>query len=200
MNLGFYAKVIVNLLLPAVLAALAVVISLVALMLRHRGERRIERQLQQLHPDVLRASSMSGMSSSGDEGGTSRAAVVPTSTSLCRKLWNYFFVTQQFVSTSIFILFLCYNLIGTQVMSVLRCHHTPIGGVYYLSADFSIVCYDAQHWLMVLVAVSFGSVFCLGLPLFMIEKLRKHRAKATNPVFFSQYGFLIDGYRPETSW
>ena len=85
-------------------------------------------------------------------------------------------------------------------MSVLKCHHTAIGGVYYLAADFSVVCYDSRHWMMILVAVSIGSVFCVGVPLFMVWMLRKNKEHLSDPAFFSRFGFLIDGYRPDTSW
>ena len=83
---------------------------------------------------------------------------------------------------------------------MLKCHHTAIGGVYYLAADFSVVCYDSRHWMMILVAVSIGSVFCVGVPLFMVWMLRKNKEHLSDPAFFSRFGFLIDGYRPDTSW
>lgn len=85
-------------------------------------------------------------------------------------------------------------------MTVVKCHHTPIGGVFYLAADFDVVCYDSRHWMMVLVAVSVGSLFCLGVPLMMVWMLNHNKEHLSDPAFFSRFGFLIDGYRPDTSW
>lgn len=225
LTLHFYWKALINLTIPAVLALGAVVISLAALVVRHVKTRKLREQLQQLHPQLQGLAHQSGArSASPRHGALARQRHRDVRTGLCAKLKAYF-SDKQYLSTGVFVLFLSYNLVGSsvrcvkltcvadacssclrgalacaQVMTVLKCHHTPIGGVFYLAADFSVVCYDSQHWMMILVAVSIGSVFCLGVPLFMVWMLRKNKEHLTNPAFFSRFGFLIDGYRPDTSW
>ena len=81
-------------------------------------------------------------------------------------------------------------LIWTACVAVVRCYDEPIGGVYYLEADLRVPCYDAKHWLAMVVAVSAGLVFALGIPVGIIVLLKKRRADLSDPSFFRAFGFM----------
>ena len=154
LRLGFFPTAAMTFALPLVLIALAVTISLVALIVRHMKSRSFVSKLDNLHPDLQSQMRRFRAERSHSRGGDSPVRSVMTREAvadelpLVAKIRDYI-GSRRYLSSVMFILFLSYNLIGSSVMRVIQCHPTAIGGKYYLSADFSIVRASKRgsvHW------------------------------------------------------
>ena len=127
MTLHFYWKALINLTIPVALAVGAVVISLVALVVRHVRTRKLREHLQNLHPELQHMSRMS-------LGGGQKASPVArrrrhdVRRGLCEKLAAYF-SDKQYLSTAVFVLFLSYNLVGSSVRCESCCTLCRLGVV-----------------------------------------------------------------------
>jgi hypothetical protein len=116
-----------------------------------------------------------------------------------KKAWG------KYYSTFSFLIFLLYQGVIQQNLSIFRCYDKPIDGVYYLIDDYSVACYDAKYILAAIVGVCFLVVYSFGIPFFLWRFLHKNQAKigkdangkAIDLHFNKCFSFLYNGYKPD---
>lgn len=55
---------------------------------------------------------------------------------------------RKYMPTVVVVGFFVYGTVTSTMFAALSCHSEPIGGVYYLKADPSVVCYTSDHFLV----------------------------------------------------
>ena len=81
---------------------------------------------------------------------------------------------ENLVTCTVLVVYLLYPSVVETVLTVFLCH-SPVEGVQYLSADLTLTCYDGKHWVALLCSTAVLVVYALGLPAFILVKLRPQK-------------------------
>jgi hypothetical protein len=105
---------------------------------------------------------------------------------------------RKFWKLALFTSFLMYPIVSRSVLSIFICK--DVVGVYYMNADFSIVCFD-DAWNRILpYAVLMICIYPIGIPLFFVTTLYSYRERLMEPGVRVQLGFLYEAYHVEMWW
>ena len=78
----------------------------------------------------------------------------------------------------LFAAFILYPGLGTKIFRTFQCE--TVGDKQFLAADMSVECYAEKHWTLIGLSCLFFALYIVGIPLFMVLKLRKHRVAILN--------------------
>lgn len=89
--------------------------------------------------------------------------------------------------------FLVYNTVARETFFAFDQYESPIGGKYYLAADFSVETGSNGHKLALVFCILWLLWFVIGWPVAVFTLIRRGRHKLDDPIFRSKYGFIYDG-------
>jgi hypothetical protein len=95
-------------------------------------------------------------------------------------------------------LFMLYPSVSSVVVRYYNCKE--VMSVYYLVADFSVVCYTPQYIDMAYINIAFVVIYPIGIPLFFLLSLYKYRKRLDETGTRATLGLLYDGYERDTWW
>jgi hypothetical protein len=100
------------------------------------------------------------------------------------------------VNVLLFVLNIAYMPIVSTCIGALDCYEEPVDGVRYLRADMSVPCFQGQHVLARVLAISFLCGVGVGFPLWLFVTLwRATEADLQRPGFRSVWLSMYDGFR-----
>jgi hypothetical protein len=117
-----------------------------------------------------------------------------------KKAWG------KYYSTFSFLIFLLYQGVIQQNLSIFRCYDSSGTSGKYLIDDFTIRCDNATYYLAVVIGVCFLVIYSFGIPFFIWQFLRRNRhrmaidpatQKPSDPHFNKCFSFIYNGYKPE---
>ena len=115
------------------------------------------------------------------------------SSPVMRSLARYF-RERTYLSPTLFVYFLFFNMLCTSTTSMFRCRGEVIGGVQYLDVDPLVPCYTAAHTTGMVIAGLLAAVFNVGIPLVLVLVLRRNASSLRDKRLIGQFGFLYNGY------
>ena len=95
-------------------------------------------------------------------------------------------------------IFLLYPGVGQRVFQVFDCQN--ISGRFFLRADYSVECFQGEHFYALIVAFICLGVYVIGIPLGFFLYLRKNRKHLAKPTFAEKFGGLYIAYTASAYW
>jgi hypothetical protein len=105
----------------------------------------------------------------------------------------------RIIASLAFVTFLLYPGLANRIVTVYKCR--LIGGVDYLVADYSVVCWEGAHAKMVAANYFFIAAYIIGMPLIMFLSMYANRktikSDPKNVHMLSMYGSMYKAYEPD---
>lgn len=216
LHMSYTSKYLTTVLSP-ILAAAAVIV-MFCLVTLVRGARSASKRSSREGGERRRGTPVGGTigsvtaAGSGAAGSTRRALQMDWVK--VRRDLGVYFRRHEYLSTTVFVLFLSFMPLVGQSIKSLSCYSPPIDGVVYLAADFRVVCNQGEHLLARTVAWAVLALVGIGFPVALLFTLRwvaatRHllalgwrdaRAARWYEQATVTLRFLFAGYRDGTLW
>ena len=75
-----------------------------------------------------------------------------------------------------------------------HCHWEEVEGVFLLSSDLSVTCYDEVHKVFYMISGSLLLLYALGFPLSVVVVLQNRRSSLRSHLFFLTEGYDMERF------
>lgn len=109
-------------------------------------------------------------------------------------------IENRFIYILVLLVFMLYPSVCNTILQIYKCEE--IEGIYYLSEDLSIECYDETYDKYAIGGGFMVCLYILGIPLFFYRKLKYYNDNnfLSKKEIVYKYGFMYLGYKDNMWW